>query len=141
MKLLKMKSLKTLFAAAVAMMVSSSAFAMDGGDPEAGAQVFRTCSACHNVEEPVSKPTGPHLHGVINRVAGTVEDYPRYSPAMVQFGEDGNEWTKENIAEYLANPRGFVQGNRMAFAGLRQEQQIADVIAYIAQFSDETPSE
>ncbi|WP_306120416.1 MULTISPECIES: cytochrome c family protein [unclassified Roseitalea] len=133
-----MKSFNILILAAGAVVASTAAFAFEDGDPEAGEQVFRTCSTCHNVEDERNK-VGPHLVNVIGRTPGTVEGF-RYSRAMTQFGEEGNVWDKETIAAYLADPRGYVRGNRMAFVGLRSDEEIADVIAYLAQFS-ETPAE
>ncbi|MCR9123749.1 MAG: cytochrome c family protein [Phyllobacteriaceae bacterium] len=115
------------------MLISTSAHAMDG-DPVAGEEVFRTCSTCHNVEEERNK-VGPHLINVIGRTPGTVEGF-RYSRAMTEFGEGGAVWDEETIAQYLADPRGFVRGNRMAFVGLKSEEEIANVIAYLAQFSE-----
>ncbi len=128
-----MKSLKTFLFAACAVLVSTSAHAIDG-DPAAGEQVFRTCSTCHNVEEERNK-VGPHLVNVIGRTPGTVEGF-RYSKAMTEFGESGAVWDEETIAAYLADPRGYVRGNRMAFVGLKSEEEIANVIAYLAQFSE-----
>ena len=84
-----MKSLKTFLFAAGAVLVSTSAHAIDG-DPAAGEQVFRTCSTCHNVEEERNK-VGPHLVNVIGRTPGTVEGF-RYSKAMTEFGESGAVW-------------------------------------------------
>lgn len=96
------------------------------GDPEAGERVFRQCQACHVIDAEQNR-VGPHLVGIIGREAGAVDGF-NYSDAMAN---SGIVWNDETIAEYLANPREYVSGNRMAFAGLRQEQQIEDVIAYI----------
>lgn len=128
-----MKSLKTFLFAAGAVLVTTSAHAMEG-DPAAGEQVFRTCSTCHNVEDERNK-VGPHLINVFGRTPGTVEGF-RYSKAMTEFGEAGNVWDAETIGAYLADPRGYVRGNRMAFVGLKSEEEIANVLAYLAQFSE-----
>jgi cytochrome c2 len=55
----------------------------------------------------------------------------RYSPALRDAGASGMVWDEETLAGYLADPRGFIRGNRMAFQGLRSEEDIAAVIAYI----------
>ena len=116
-------------AAAIGMLMTGlmagSVLAQDG-DPAAGEKVFRQCQACHVVDAEQNR-VGPHLVGIIGRPAGTVEGF-KYSDAMAN---SGIVWDETTIAEYLANPRSYVDGNRMAFAGLRNEQQIADVIAYI----------
>ncbi len=96
------------------------------GDPAAGERVFRQCQACHVIDAEQNR-VGPHLVGIFGREAGAVEGF-NYSPAMAG---SGIVWDEETIAAYLADPRGYIPGNRMAFAGLRQEQQIADVIAYM----------
>lgn len=128
-----MKSLRTILYAAGAALVSTSAYAIDG-DPVAGEQAFRTCATCHNVEEDRNK-VGPHLINVFGRTPGTVEGF-RYSKAMIAFGEAGNVWDAETMAAYFADPRGYVRGNRMAFVGLKTEEDIANVLAYLAQFSE-----
>lgn len=100
-------------------------------DPAAGEAVFRRCQACHVVDSDQNR-VGPSLQGVFGREAGAVEGF-RYSPAMAN---SGIVWDEETIDAYLADPRGYIQGNRMAFAGLRDPQQRADVIAYMKQFSE-----
>ena len=116
-------------AAAIGMLMTGltagNGLAQDG-DPAAGEKVFRQCQACHVIDAEQNR-VGPHLVGIIGRPAGAVEGF-KYSDAMAN---SGIVWDETTIAEYLANPRSYVEGNRMAFAGLRNEQQIADVIAYI----------
>ena len=124
---------RTLLSAAAAAMIASPAFAIDG-DPAAGEQVFRKCTACHNVEDEGNK-VGPHLINVFGRTPGTVEGF-RYSRAMTEFGEAGNVWDEETIGAYLADPRGYIRGNRMVFAGLKSEEDVQNVLAYLAQFSE-----
>jgi cytochrome c len=106
----------------------ASAAALAQGDPAQGERVFNRCKACHSVDEPKNK-VGPHLVGVVGRQAGSVEGF-RYSDAMK---ESGITWNEETLAQYLADPRGFIKGNRMAFTGLKNEEEIADVIAYLNQ--------
>lgn len=104
-----------------------------GPDPElvaAGESVFRQCSTCHQVGDSARNGAGPVLNGVIGATAGTHDGF-RYSPVMTGAGEEGLVWTEENLAAYLADPRGFLRGNRMAFRGLSSEEDITAVIAYI----------
>lgn len=97
-------------------------------DLENGQRVFRRCAACHTLEDGARHLVGPNLHGVFGREAGTAQSF-RYSEAL----ENADfEWTPGQLDEWLANPRDFLPGNRMAFAGLRDEQDRTDVIAYIA---------
>jgi cytochrome c len=100
------------------------------GNAEEGAKVFRKCMACHVVQEGVNR-VGPSLYGIIGRTAGTVPGY-NYSPANKNSGVT---WTPEVMFEYLENPRGFMPGTKMTFAGLPQPQDRADVIAYLKRES------
>jgi len=96
------------------------------GDAAAGAKVFNKCKACHSLEEGKNK-VGPSLHGVIGRKAASIDGF-KYSKAMQ---ESGLTWDAETLETYLKNPRGLVPGTRMAFAGLKKEDDIENVIAYI----------
>ena len=129
-----MKLVSTLGLAAVLGLLAAPAVAQEG-DPAAGQRVFNQCRACHIVDaNRPSRPTGPNLYGVIGREIASREDYaqrPGYSDAYKAKREEGFVWTKENLRAYLADPRGYIPGNRMAFNGLRSEEQINDVIAYI----------
>jgi cytochrome c2 len=106
----------------------SSGVALAQGDAEKGQVVFNKCKACHSVDEEKNK-VGPYLVGVFGRPAGSVEGF-KYSEAMKS---SGITWTEETIAAYLADPRGYIKGNRMAFTGLKDQDDIADVIAYLKQ--------
>lgn len=103
-------------------------------DPENGEQVFRKCKACHRVGEGARNTVGPQLNNVIGRPAGTVEGF-NYSKANRKAGAEGLVWTEENLMVYLEDPKGFMDGTKMAFAGLRDEQDRKDLIAYLKKFS------
>ena len=117
---------------------SAPAFAQDG-DVAAGETVFKKCAACHAVGEGAKNKVGPMMNGLIGRTAGTAEGF-KYSPAMIAAGEGGLVWNAETIASYLKDPKGFVPKNKMAFAGLKKDDEIANVIAYLATFSPEAAS-
>ncbi len=135
-----MKLVKLVATAAVVLMpFAAIADEMPVGDAEAGEKVFKKCRACHVADEDVKK-IGPSLMGVIGRQAGTWGEF-NYSSAMREAGEGGLVWTPETLYEYLVKPREYIKGTRMAFPGLRRDQQRADVIAYLAQFSDPWPPE
>lgn len=106
--------------------LSASAPSGQAADAANGQKVFRQCQACHVADKEQNR-VGPHLVGIIGRPAGTVEGF-NYSPAMAN---SGIVWDQTTIAAYLADPRAYVNGNRMAFAGLRKPEDIADVIAYL----------
>ncbi len=101
------------------------------GDPEAGAQVFKKCLACHAVGEDAKNKVGPELNGLFGRTAGSVPDY-NYSDANKN---SGIVWNEENFAEYIKNPRAYIKGTKMAFAGLKKEVEIENITAYLAQFN------
>jgi len=105
-------------------------------DPELvaeGEKVFRKCKACHQVGADAQNKTGPQLNGIMGRQAGTVEGF-RYSGAMEEAGAEGLVWTTETLAEFLAKPRSYIKGTKMSFAGLRKEDDIAAVEAYLSTF-------
>lgn len=106
------------------------------GDPAAGEKVFRKCQACHAVGEGAANKVGPVLNGIINRPVASVEGF-KYSKVFVALGEEGKTWTPEELAAFLEKPRDYAKGTKMAFAGLRKEEERADVIAYLATFSEE----
>ncbi|SFB12390.1 cytochrome c [Poseidonocella pacifica] len=129
---------RTLSALAILAAGVTGAAAQDAefeitGDAAKGERVFRKCMACHAVGEDAKHKVGPILNGVLGRQAGTIEDFA-YSDAMVEAGAEGLTWTPETLAEFLAKPRDYVKGTKMAFAGLRRENELTDVVAYLAQY-------
>lgn len=127
-------TLLRLAAVAAAAFSISTANALADGDAAAGEKVFKKCAACHVVDEAKNK-VGPHLINVFGRTAGTLEDF-KYSKAMAEAGEGGLVWNDETMAEYLAAPKKMIKGTKMSFAGLKKEEEISDVIAYLKQFSE-----
>ncbi|MGJ3264510.1 MAG: c-type cytochrome [Salinarimonas sp.] len=118
-----------LIAASVLMLGGIGA--AQAQDAAAGERVFRMCSACHMVGENAQNRVGPPLNGLFGRPAGSIEGY-RYSSAYDSLDK---VWDHENFAVYIKDPRGVTPGTRMTFAGLRNDQQIADLIAYLDQFN------
>lgn len=102
-------------------------------DAAAGEKVFAKCKVCHIAEQDQNK-VGPSLHGVIGRTAGTHPNFS-YSPAMIAAGKSGIKWDEATLTKYLHDPRAMVKGTKMAFSGLKNDQDIANVIAYLKQFS------
>ena len=105
-------------------------------DPELvaeGEKVFRKCKACHQVGEGAKNRVGPHLNGVMGRAAGAVEGF-RYSKPLETAAAEGLVWSQEALGAFLADPRGFLKGTKMAFAGLKSEEDRAAIAAYLATF-------
>lgn len=99
-----------------------------------GENVFKKCKACHQVGDGAKNRVGPILNNVFGRTAGTEEGF-KYSDAMIAKGEEGLVWTPEILVEYLEKPRDFVQGTKMAFAGLSDIADREAVAAYLLTFS------
>ncbi len=114
---------------AALQFVATPAFAADG-DPKEGEEVFKACRACHQVGPTAKNALGPVLNGILGRKAGTIEGF-NYSPANQKAGADGWVWTEDNLKKYLENPRTAMPGNRMAFAGVKDEQDRHDLIAFL----------
>lgn len=115
--------------AAMAAGLASPALAAEG-DVDAGEKVFNKCRACHQVGADAKNRVGPVLNGVIGRPIASVEDF-NYSDAFMEKAEEGFEWTEETFSEYLSDPKGYIPGNKMSFAGLRKEEEIQNVLAYL----------
>ena len=98
-----------------------------------GRAAFASCSACHSAEQGAASGVGPNLAGVVGRPAGQVAGFA-YSDAMKQAGTDGHVWTEEELDKFLTKPRDVIAGTKMTFAGIRNEQERADLIAYLATF-------
>jgi cytochrome c len=101
-------------------------FASLTGDAAKGEKVFGQCKTCHVAEKGVNR-VGPSLFGLVGRTAGSIEGF-KYSPANKN---SGIVWTEEKLFEYLESPQKVVKGTYMAFAGLKNPQDRADVIAYL----------
>lgn len=109
----------------LSLMLAGSALA--AGDPAAGKSMFSRCAACHNAAKGGPNMIGPNLFGLVGRKAGSVANFS-YSNAMKT---SGIAWTPDKLDAYLTHPAQVVPGNRMAFAGIADAKQRADLIAYL----------
>jgi cytochrome c len=123
--------LKQKFVMGAAMIAGALAFGVTaaeaGGNATNGATVFQRCAICHNAAKGAGNKIGPDLFGVVGRKAGTEPGYS-YSGAMKSAGF---AWTNEKLDAYVKSPALVVPGNKMAFAGLPNDGQRADLIAYL----------
>lgn len=117
---------------AVTLALLGAPVAAAAQDAAAGQRVFNQCRACHTVEQGGRNGVGPNLWHMFGRRAGSVDGF-RYSAAMRQRGEGGLAWDEATLRAYLAEPRAVVPGGSMSYAGLRNEQQMNDLIAYLRQ--------
>ncbi|MFN3548796.1 MAG: c-type cytochrome [Mesorhizobium sp.] len=124
----------SVLAATAMLALSATAFA--DGDAEKGEKIFKKCTACHAVGADAKNKVGPELNGIVGRKVASVEGF-KYSPAMTEFGAGDKVWDAETIDAYLADPKSFIPKNKMAFAGLKKEDEREDVIAYLSQFNED----
>jgi cytochrome c len=103
------------------------------GDATAGAVVFKKCATCHIVDSDTNK-VGPSLNKLFGRPAGTHPNFA-YSPSMKAAGEGGLVWDEATLRDYLHNPKAKVKGTKMAFVGVKDDQEITNLIAYLKQYS------
>ena len=108
------------------MALFASTSAADGG------KIFKKCAACHSIEKGGKNKIGPALWGVLGRNAGSISDY-KYSKAMAAYGKP---WSFEEMDGFLLNPKGWIKGTKMSFAGLKKGTERAAVILYMNKNSD-----
>ena len=94
---------------------------------EAGRRVFAQCRSCHTIDEGAGNRVGPNLHGVFGRQIGSAEGFNYSQPVQ----DADFVWDAAQLDHWLQNPQSFLPGNRMAFAGVRDETQRRDLIAYL----------
>lgn len=112
-----------------ALLLSVATVAAGEGDPKAGAAVFKKCAACHTATEPANR-VGPSLMGVVGRPVASFPGFS-YSTAMKAFSQGDKVWDEALLRQYLPSPQFLVKGTRMAFAGLKNDADIDNVIAYL----------
>lgn len=102
-----------------------------GADAKAGAQAARKCTVCHSFDKGAGPKVGPALWGVVGRdvASGSFS----YSPALKGVG---GKWDYEALNKYIYDPKLFAPGNRMAFAGIKNDAERAALIAYLRGQSD-----
>ena len=105
-----------------------SGVAAQAGDATKGKSVFTRCAICHVATKDGGNGLGPNLFGVVGRKAGTAPGF-NYSPAMKS---SGITWTPDKLSAYITHPGAVVPANRMAFAGIGNPEQVADVVAYLS---------
>ena len=108
-------------------------------DAKAGEAVFKKCQSCHSGEKGGPNKVGPDLWGLVDRPIATHEGFS-YSAAMKDFSKGGQEtWTFDHLNHFLAGPKAYVKGTAMGFAGIKNDKERANLLAYIREQSD-TPA-
>jgi cytochrome c len=119
-----------IFGAAIAVLAlaAMASGAQAAGDASKGKTVFQRCAICHRDAKDAGNGLGPNLFGIVGRKAGTAAGFA-YSAAMKN---SGITWTTDKLTSYVEHPAAVVPGNKMAFAGISDAGQRADVVAYLA---------
>jgi cytochrome c len=112
-------------------MALSEVLAM--ADVGSGQTAARKCAACHTFEQGAANRIGPNLYGVLGRDIASLPDFS-YSPALA---EKEGDWDYEALDHFIANPRGWVPGTKMTFAGIGRQQERADLLLYLRSLSDD----
>ncbi len=121
---------KALQGAVALALLGGAGVAQAEGDPAKGERVFRACKACHVVDKEQNR-VGPHLVNLIGRPVASIDGF-RYSKAMEEWGA-GKTWDEALFLEYIEKPRTIVKGTKMAYGGLRDAADRADLLAYLKQ--------
>ncbi len=137
--------MKNLWIAATGLTLALAGAAHGAGDAAAGEKVFKKCKACHTIadgDNVIVKggKTGPNLFGVVGRQPGSYEGF-KYSKSMLAYGETGAVWTEELIAQFLADPKGFLKEHlddakaksKMTFKLKKGGEDVAAYLASLAQ--------
>jgi cytochrome c len=106
------------------------------GNVESGQGVFKKCAACHTPDKGGKNGTGPNLWGVVSRAVGSSDGFA-YSPVIKG---KGGKWDWASLTSYLNDPKGYAPGNKMAFAGIKDVSELADLLAYMRTLAD-SPAE
>lgn len=125
-----MTSLSARTAVALALLALFGSAQAVAEDLANGASVFRKCRACHDAGPNARNKVGPVLNGVFGRTAGALSDF-NYSEAMRTAGQKKLVWDDETLNGYLESPSTYLPKSKMAFAGVKDEKDRADLIAYL----------
>jgi cytochrome c len=101
-------------------------------DPAKGQAAAKKCAACHDFTKGGPNKVGPNLFGVVSRPKASHEGF-NYSAAMKGKGGD---WSYEEIDHFINNPKGYIPGTIMAFAGVAKAEERADILAYLRTLAD-----
>jgi cytochrome c len=121
--------MKTTLIMAAALIVASAGVTL-AQDVEKGATVFKKCLPCHAIGPGAANKVGPELDGLDGRHSGNVPNFS-YSDANK---DSGIVWSEATFKEYIKDPRAKIPGTKMIFAGIKNEQEINDLWAYLKQF-------
>ena len=128
-----------LFLAPLYLFLAFPLAALADGHAAEGERLFGSlrCASCHEIGPEGRNKVGPHLNEIIGRAAGAVEGF-RYSRALVGRAEEGLVWDEENMRAFLLNPSAFLPKTRMAYRGVRNEEDIDHLLEFLRTLTPET---
>ena len=121
-------------AATVIEEIAPIATLLPNADPVSGEETAKICAVCHRFDEGGGSKVGPPLWGVVNRPIASVEGFS-YSEGLKAFAADGAVWDYEQLNKFLLEPRRHISGTKMPFAGLMNDEERADLVAYLRLLS------
>jgi cytochrome c len=127
-----MPTSRTLLAVAL-LCASGAATRAADGNPATGEQIFKRCAVCHAIGPGAKIRVGPPLNGIVGRAWGAFPGFS-YSQDIKDGAAAGKVWDVATLQDYVENPKHLAPHGKMAFPGLKTEQERADVISYLAQF-------
>ncbi|MGL4197115.1 MAG: c-type cytochrome [Allorhizobium sp.] len=105
-------------------------------DAAAGEGVFKKCASCHTVDKGGANKVGPNLYGLVDRPIASHEGFS-YSAAITEFSKGGTElWTWDHLNEFLLAPKQHIPGTAMGFAGIKKDDERANLIVYLHTMAD-----
>lgn len=126
--------MRLILASAALLIATAPAFAEP--DVAKGEVSFRKCVACHTIGPGAKSRVGPPLNGIVGAKWAHFDGFS-YSNDLKQGAADGKVWDQATLDNYLTNPKTLAPKGKMAFAGIKNEAERADLIAYLAQFDAE----
>lgn len=114
----------------VVVTLTIAPFSARAQDAAAGEKSFNKCRSCHQVGETAKNTVGPLLNGLFGRKSGTVEGYNYSEPNK----NSGITWDEATFAEYIKDPKAKIPGTKMSFSGIKNEQEIKDLTAFLKQY-------
>ncbi len=122
-------------AGAAAFSFAKVAEALPKANLDNGKDIFKKCTSCHTADKGGKALQGPNLWGIVGRAKGSVAGFGYSEPMKAK----GGEWSYEHLAQFINNPKGFVAGTKMVFAGLAAPSDVADLLGYLRTMAD-TPA-
>jgi cytochrome c len=119
--------------AAAALVVAASTGTVSAQDVDKGANVFKKCLPCHSIGPGATNKVGPVLNGLDGRHSGTIAGF-NYSDANKN---SGIVWSEATFKEYIRDPKAKIPGTKMIFAGVKTDEEVNDLWAYVKQFDAE----